>query len=237
MIENKKGWMYILTCSNGAYYTGSTNNLNLRLQQHQSGNGANFTKKHLPVVLVYSEEYARVQDAFYREKQIQGWSRKKKEALIQGFPEKLHGLAECKNESHFKNAPFDSAQGAIDSAQGAIDSAQGAIQSSFRLRSKNKIELETSSLSEVETKDNEIETSSLSEVKTKDNEIKTSSLSEVKTKDNEIETSSLSEAETKDNEIETSSLSEAETNDNEAKTSSLSEVETNDINIIPNQND
>lgn len=146
MIENKKGWMYILTCSNGAYYTGSTNNLNLRLQQHQSGNGANFTKKHLPVVHVYSEEYARVQDAFYREKQIQGWSRKKKEALIQGFPEKLHGLAECKNESHFKNTPFDS-------AQGAIDSAQGAIPSSFRLRSTNNSELETSSLSEAETND------------------------------------------------------------------------------------
>ena len=116
MYNVKKGWMYILECSNGAYYTGSTNNIELRMQQHQSGNGANFTKKHLPVHLVYSEEFERVQDAFYREKQIQGWSRKKKEALINGFPEKLHELAECKNETHFKNAPFGSVQEATFSS-------------------------------------------------------------------------------------------------------------------------
>ena len=118
----KKGWMYILECSNGAYYTGSTNNIELRMQQHQSGNGANFTKKHLPVHLVYSEEFERVQDAFYREKQIQGWSRKKKEALINGFLEKLHELAECKNETHFKNAPFGSAQGATSGSLSEVES-------------------------------------------------------------------------------------------------------------------
>ncbi len=106
-----KGWMYILECSNGAYYTGSTNNLELRLQQHQNGEGANFTRKHLPVKLVYFEEFERVDHAFYREKQVQGWSRAKKEALINGFTEKLHDLAECKNETHYRNVPFDSAQG------------------------------------------------------------------------------------------------------------------------------
>lgn len=111
--------MYILECSNGMYYTGSTNNLELRLQQHQNGEGANFTKKHLPVKLVYFEEFARVDEAFYREKQIQGWSRKKKEALINNQFEKLHDFAECKNETHFLNVPFDSAQGTgNDSAQG-----------------------------------------------------------------------------------------------------------------------
>ncbi len=119
--------MYILECSNGMYYTGSTNNLELRLQQHQNGEGANFTKKHLPVKLVYFEEFARVDEAFYREKQIQGWSRKKKEALINNQFEKLHDFAECKNETHFLNVPFDSAQGTgNDSAQGTgNDSAQG----------------------------------------------------------------------------------------------------------------
>lgn len=45
--------MYILKCGNGAYYTGSTKNLDIRLQQHKNGEGANFTKKHLPVELVY----------------------------------------------------------------------------------------------------------------------------------------------------------------------------------------
>ncbi len=88
-----KGYMYILLCSNGSYYTGSTNNLELRLKQHQNGEGANHTKKYLPVTLVYYEEYQRVEDAFYREKQIQGWNRKKKEALINGDHNLLPELA------------------------------------------------------------------------------------------------------------------------------------------------
>ena len=63
--------MYILECSNGQYYTGSTKNLEMRLAQHQAGEGANFTKKHLPVKLVYYEEFQRIDEAFYREKQVQ----------------------------------------------------------------------------------------------------------------------------------------------------------------------
>ena len=92
-----KGYMYILKCANGNYYTGSTNDLEKRLEQHQNGEGSNFTKKHLPVKLVYFEEFQRIDDAFYREKHLQGWSRKKKEALINGQIEKLHNLAKCKN--------------------------------------------------------------------------------------------------------------------------------------------
>lgn len=88
-----KGYMYILLCADGSYYTGSTNNLERRLAQHQAGEGANHTKKRLPVKLVYYEEYARIDEAFYREKQVQGWSRKKKEALINGTPELLPRLA------------------------------------------------------------------------------------------------------------------------------------------------
>ena len=85
--------MYILECSDGSYYTGSTNNLILRTEQHQKGEGANHTKLRLPVKLVYSEEFNRVEHAFYREKQVQGWSRKKKEALIKGQFEKLSELS------------------------------------------------------------------------------------------------------------------------------------------------
>ena len=87
------GYMYILRCANGAYYTGSTVNLERRLREHQNGEGSHFTKKHLPCTLVYFEEYGRIEDAFFREKQIQGWSRKKKEALINGKPELLPELA------------------------------------------------------------------------------------------------------------------------------------------------
>ena len=96
-----KGYMYILRCSNGSYYTGSTKNIERRLAQHQRGEGANHTRKYLPVELVYFEEYSRIDEAFYREKQVQGWSRKKKEALIDNKSEKLHELSKCMNESAF----------------------------------------------------------------------------------------------------------------------------------------
>jgi len=93
---SKKGFMYILECSNGKYYTGSTVYLKNRIEQHQQGEGANFTRKHLPVKLAYFEEYERIDLAFNREKQIQGWSRKKKEALINRKDEKLPELAKKK---------------------------------------------------------------------------------------------------------------------------------------------
>lgn len=98
-----KGYMYILLCNNGTYYTGSTTNLELRMQQHFAGEGANYTRKHPPTKLTYYEEYQRIDEAFYREKQIQGWSRNKKEALINNMPEELKKLAECMNDTHFKN--------------------------------------------------------------------------------------------------------------------------------------
>ena len=82
-LKTMKGYMYILECADGSYYTGSTTNLELRLQQHQSGEGANHTRKRLPVQLVYYEEFDRIDEAFYREKQVQGWSRRKKEALME----------------------------------------------------------------------------------------------------------------------------------------------------------
>lgn len=88
-----KGFMYILECADGSYYTGSTIDLELRFKQHQNGEGANHTKKRLPVELVYYEEFERIDKAFYREKQVQGWSRKKKEALIKGEYKDLPDLS------------------------------------------------------------------------------------------------------------------------------------------------
>ena len=85
--------MYILKCADGTYYTGSTKDLNRRLAQHNRGEGANFTRKHLPVKLVYCEEYPRVADAFCREKQVQHWSHAKKRALIEGKEGELRTLA------------------------------------------------------------------------------------------------------------------------------------------------
>lgn len=97
------GYMYILECNDGTYYTGSTVDLEMRIEQHNAGEGANYTSKRLPVRLIYFEEFEHVALAFYREKQVQGWSRAKKEALIKTNDKDLHDLSECKNDSHFKN--------------------------------------------------------------------------------------------------------------------------------------
>ncbi len=94
-------YMYILECADGTYYTGSTKDLNIRLWQHQNSLGANYTAKRLPVKLIYCEFFERVADAFEREKQVQGWSRKKKQALMANDYNQLHLLAECQNESHY----------------------------------------------------------------------------------------------------------------------------------------
>lgn len=102
--------MYIFECADGSYYTGSTKNLELRLAQHQAGEGARHTARRLLVSLVYYEEFARIDEAFFREKQVQGWSRKKKEALMQDRIEDLKRLAECRNETH---CAFGFAQAAI----------------------------------------------------------------------------------------------------------------------------
>jgi len=93
-----KGYTYILECSDGSYYTGSTNDLELRLLQHQNGEGSNYTKKLLPIKLMYFEEFMNIDEAFYREKQIQGWSHKKKEALINGNTDILPELS--KSQRH-----------------------------------------------------------------------------------------------------------------------------------------
>ena len=91
-----KGYTYILECSDGSYYTGSTNDLEIRLLQHQNGEGSKYTKKRLPIKLIYFEEFMNIDEAFYREKQIQGWSHKKKEALINGKTNLLPELSKSK---------------------------------------------------------------------------------------------------------------------------------------------
>lgn len=93
--------MYILLCSDGSYYTGSTKNLEHRLHEHQMGKGAKHTKSRLPVKLVYYEVFSRIDHAFYREKQIQKWSRRKKIALITNNIQELKKAAECKNNTRW----------------------------------------------------------------------------------------------------------------------------------------
>lgn len=82
-------WVYIVRCRDGSYYVGSTLDLERRVWQHNQGEGAEYTKRRRPVVLVWAAEYANVADAFALEKKIQNWSRAKREALIE---DRLHDL-------------------------------------------------------------------------------------------------------------------------------------------------
>ena len=87
-------YVYILKCSDGSYYTGVTNDIQRRLYEHQEGLIEDcFTHDKRPVELSFTEEYHDVNEAIGREKQIKGWSRKKKEALINGDFEKLIELS------------------------------------------------------------------------------------------------------------------------------------------------
>ena len=83
-------YVYILKCADGSYYVGSTTNLERRLAQHQAGAIKGYTESRRPVNLVWSAEFPTEHDAFLRERQMKGWSRAKKEALIRGDWEGLH---------------------------------------------------------------------------------------------------------------------------------------------------
>ncbi|MGC2165092.1 MAG: DEAD/DEAH box helicase family protein [Gallionella sp.] len=92
-INDAYGYMYILECADGSFYTGSTVDLRLRLEQHQNGEGAKHTNNNAPLKLVYYETHDRIDEAFAREKQVQGWSRAKKIALINGNADLLRKLS------------------------------------------------------------------------------------------------------------------------------------------------
>lgn len=86
-------YVYILRCNDGSYYVGSTTDLGHRLEQHQAGAGSAYTRWRIPVELAWAYETPFIEEAFRREKQIQGWSRAKREALISGQLELLPGLS------------------------------------------------------------------------------------------------------------------------------------------------
>lgn len=89
-------FVYIVECSDHSFYTGITNNLEQRISEHNSGLLKGFTSKRLPVKLVYSERLLDINQAIKFEKQIKGWTRKKKQALIDGDFELLIKLSNKK---------------------------------------------------------------------------------------------------------------------------------------------
>ena len=77
-------WCYILRCADGRYCTGHTDNLERRTAEHDSGDHCEFTHKRRPVSLVWSEYFSTRLEALEAERQVGGWSRAKKAALIRG---------------------------------------------------------------------------------------------------------------------------------------------------------
>ena len=106
-----KAWLYILKCSDGSYYTGSTNNLPLCISQHQAGEGCVYTRSRLPVELVYAQEFQSEHEAFLRERQVKGWSRAKKEAVIRGDFDALVELSKSRSSSRSGTSHSELAEG------------------------------------------------------------------------------------------------------------------------------
>ncbi|CAL65157.1 protein containing N-terminal domain of the UvrABC system protein C [Christiangramia forsetii KT0803] len=99
-------YVYILQCFDDSYYTGITNNLNRRISEHKNGLDSKcYTFKRRPLELKFSQEFNDVLQAIYFEKQIKGWTRAKKQALINGDFDWLQVLAECRNATHYKYKP------------------------------------------------------------------------------------------------------------------------------------
>ena len=96
-------FFYILKCSDGSFYVGSTTNLENRVRTHNQGEGATHTAKRRPVQLVYQEEFKSLDDAVKRERQVKKWSRAKKEALICGEKESLKKLSKS-HRSYYSRA-------------------------------------------------------------------------------------------------------------------------------------
>ena len=91
-------WVYVLRCSDGSYYTGHTDNLELRIGMHQTGEVAGYTFTRKPVTLVHSQECATRLEALTAERQLKGWSRAKKEAMFRGDWTEVKRLSRSKQK-------------------------------------------------------------------------------------------------------------------------------------------
>lgn len=92
-------WIYILRCSDGSYYTGiSRRNVDERVSEHAQGLVDSYTARRLPVELIFSEHYERVDEAVAAERRVKGWSRAKKEAYMRGDFERLSDLSRRKSK-------------------------------------------------------------------------------------------------------------------------------------------
>ena len=102
----KSYYIYILKCADSLLYTGFTNNISRRFEEHQLGRSkSSFTYKRRPLELIFFQEFNDVKQAIYFEKKIKKWSAKKKLALANEDYNMLQILSECRNFTHSKYKP------------------------------------------------------------------------------------------------------------------------------------
>lgn len=92
-IKDMAFWVYVLRCSDGSYYTGHTDNIRNRMAEHQTGIVESYTSTRRPVELVFDQHFPTRDVALAAEWQINGWSRKKKQALIRGDWKEIQRLS------------------------------------------------------------------------------------------------------------------------------------------------
>jgi putative endonuclease len=99
-------WLYILRCSDGSYYVGTTrDSLELRIAQHNAGTFEGYTASRRPVELIFSQWFDRITDAIENERKLKKWSRAKKEAFIRGDFASLQQLAKRKSTHPSRRPP------------------------------------------------------------------------------------------------------------------------------------
>ena len=103
-------YVYILKCVEGSSYTGSTTNLEQRLAQHQNAYFKGYTSSRLPVELVWWSEFSTEHEAFVCERQIKGWSRAKKTALIRGDWDAIHEIVRQEKKNREKHPERSAAE-------------------------------------------------------------------------------------------------------------------------------
>ena len=92
-------WVYLLRCADGSYYAGHTDDLDKRIGEHMAGACGGYTATRLPVELVFSQSCPSRVEALALERQIKGWSRAKKEALIRGDWAEISRLAQSRSHT------------------------------------------------------------------------------------------------------------------------------------------
>jgi putative endonuclease len=104
-------YVYILLCKDRSLYTGVTNDLERRKHEHDIGCDATaYTFDRRPLSLVYFQIFEDIRQAISFEKQIKGWSRKKKLALIDNNWDKIKELSICKNQTSHRNFNIDKSE-------------------------------------------------------------------------------------------------------------------------------